>query len=140
VSKLGQAQIPKPGKEEKRPLGIPIMRDRATQCLIKFGLEPEWEACFEPNSYGFRPGRAAQDAKEAIFNAIRYQPKYVVDAKRAGCFDNISHPALLAKLSSFPALRRMVKAWLQAGIFDEEGFHETMKGTPQGGGSHLLYS
>jgi RNA-directed DNA polymerase len=125
--------IPKPGKEEKRPLGIPVMMDRATQCLIKLGLEPEWEAHFEPNSYGFRPGRAAQDAKEAIFNAIRYQPKFVVDADIAGCFDNISHPALLAKLSSFPALRRMIKAWLKAGILDEEGFHETIKGTPQGG-------
>jgi len=46
------------------------MLDRAHQCLIKLALEPEWEARFEPNSYGFRPGRCAQDAKEAIFNAI----------------------------------------------------------------------
>ncbi len=64
------------------------MADRAHQCLIKLALEPEWEARFEPNSYGFRPGRCAQDAKEAIFNAIRFQPKYVLDADIAGCFDN----------------------------------------------------
>src|SRR6266566_8724690 len=89
--------IPKPGKVEKRGLGIPIMVDRAHQCLIKLALEPEWEAHFEPNSYGFRPGRCAQDAKEAIFNAIRFQPKYVLDADIAGCFDNISHAALLHK-------------------------------------------
>jgi RNA-directed DNA polymerase len=82
--------IPKPGKTEKRPLGIPVMQDRAQQCLIKLALEPEWEARFEPNSYGFRPGRCAQDAKEAIFNAIRWQPKFVLDADIAGCFDHTS--------------------------------------------------
>ena len=125
--------IPKPGKVEKRGLGIPIMVDRAHQCLIKLALEPEWEAHFEPNSYGFRPGRCAQDAKEAIFNAIRFQPKYVLDADIAGCFDNISHAALLHKLHSYPAVRRVIKAWLKAGILDEDGFHETIKGTPQGG-------
>ncbi len=125
--------IPKPGKVEKRGLGIPIMVDRAHQCLIKLALEPEWEAHFEPNSYGFRPGRCAQDAKEAIFNAIRFQPKYVLDADIAGCFDNISHAALLHKLHSYPAVRRVIKAWLKAGILDDDGFHETIKGTPQGG-------
>jgi RNA-directed DNA polymerase len=50
--------IPKPGKTEKRPLGIPTIRDRAEQALAKQALEPEWEAQFEPNSYGFRPGRS----------------------------------------------------------------------------------
>ncbi len=66
--------IPKPGKDEKRPLGIPVMRDRAVQALAKAALEPEWEAKFEGNSYGFRPGRGAHDAIEAIFNQIRYKP------------------------------------------------------------------
>src|SRR5664280_874194 len=47
--------IPKPGKDEKRPLGIPVMLDRAHQALVKLALEPQWEARFEPNSYGFRP-------------------------------------------------------------------------------------
>ena len=58
--------IPKPGKTEKRPLGIPTLVDRASQALTKMALEPEWEARFEPNSYGFRPGRGCQDAIEAI--------------------------------------------------------------------------
>src|SRR5687767_12569414 len=62
--------IPKPGKDEMRPLGIPVMADRARQALAKLALEPEWEAKFEPNSYGFRPGRSCHDAIEAIFNAI----------------------------------------------------------------------
>ena len=60
--------IPKPGTEEKRPLGIPTMKDRALQALVKLALEPEWEARFEPNSYGFRPGRACHDAIAAIFD------------------------------------------------------------------------
>jgi RNA-directed DNA polymerase len=59
--------IPKPGKDEKRPLGIPTMYERARQCLAKFALEPEWEARFEVNSYGFRPGRSCHDAIAAIF-------------------------------------------------------------------------
>ena len=58
--------IPKAGKHEVRPLGIPVMEDRAKQALVKLAMEPEWEAKFEPNSYGFRAGRAAHDAIEAI--------------------------------------------------------------------------
>ncbi|MCF2145592.1 reverse transcriptase N-terminal domain-containing protein [Desmonostoc muscorum LEGE 12446] len=77
--------IPKPGTEEKRPLGIPTMYDRATQALVKLALEPEWEARFEPNSYGFRPGRSCHDAIEAIFKAIKCKAKYVLDADIAKC-------------------------------------------------------
>jgi retron-type reverse transcriptase len=54
--------------------------NRAAQTLVRLAQEPEWEARFEPNSYGFRPGRSTHDAIETIFNAIRYQPKYVLDA------------------------------------------------------------
>lgn len=57
VKPIRRVWIPKPGKTEKRPLGIPVMRDRATQALVKMAIEPEWEAKFEGNSYGFRPGR-----------------------------------------------------------------------------------
>jgi RNA-directed DNA polymerase len=69
--------IPKPGKREMRPLGIPTMYDRALQALVKMALEPEWEAKFEPNSFGFRPGRSCHDAIEAIYGAIKQKPKYV---------------------------------------------------------------
>jgi RNA-directed DNA polymerase len=67
--------IPKPGKDEQRPLSIPTIYDRARQALVKQALEPEWEAKFEPNSYGFRPGRSVHDAIGAIYSAINKQPK-----------------------------------------------------------------
>jgi RNA-directed DNA polymerase len=125
--------IPKPGTEEKRPLGIPTMYDRALQALVKVALEPEWEARFEPNSYGFRPGRGAHDAIEAIFLAIRYKPKYVLDADIAKCFDRINHDALLTKVNTFPTLRRQIKAWLKSGVIDSGQISQTTEGTPQGG-------
>ncbi len=65
---LRRVWIPKPGKAEQRPLGIPVMFDRACQALAKAALEPQWEAKFEANSYGFRPGRGAHDAIGAIFS------------------------------------------------------------------------
>jgi RNA-directed DNA polymerase len=110
--------IPKPGTEEKRGLGIPVMRDRALQALVKLGLEPEWEARFEPNSYGFRPGRGCHDAIQAIRGSIKFMPKYVLDADIAKCFDRINHQALLDKLSTFPTLRRLIKSWLKAGVME----------------------
>ncbi len=73
-----------------RPLGIPTMRERAVQALAKMALEPEWEAKFEANSYGFRPGRSCHDAIGAIFNGIRQTPKFVFDADIKGCFDHAS--------------------------------------------------
>ena len=123
--------IPKPGKDEKRPLGIPTMKDRARQALAKMALEPEWEAVFEPNSYGFRPGRSCHDAIEQIYTAMRKE-KYVLEADIKGCFDNIAHEALLDKIND-PELRPILKKWLKAGIMDQGVFQETEQGTPQGG-------
>jgi RNA-directed DNA polymerase len=125
--------IPKPGKAEKRPLGIPVMHERAKQALVKISLEPEWEAVFEANSYGFRPGRSCQDAIEAIYNNIRYKQKFVLDADIKGCFDNIDQEALLKKLQTFTAMRHVIKAWLKAGVLDGVEFSPTEMGTPQGG-------
>jgi len=125
--------IDKPGTDEKRPLGIPTMYDRALQALVKLALEPEWEARFEPNSYGFRPGRSCHDAIGAIFNAIRYKAKYVLDADIAKCFDRINHGELLKKLNTFPILRRQIKSWLKSGVTDGGQLFPTSEGTPQGG-------
>ena len=127
--------IPKPGKKEKRPLGIPTMRDRAVQALVKAAIEPEWESKFEGNSYGFRPGRGAHDAVEAIFNQIRYKPKFVLDADISKCFDKINHKKLLNKLNTFPKLRRQIRAWLRAEICDfvKHERNSNDEGTPQGG-------
>ena len=127
--------IPKPGRDEKRPLGIPVMKDRAAQALAKAALEPEWEAKFEENSYGFRPGRSTHDAIQAIFNQIRYKSKFVLDADIAKCFDQIDHQKLLAKINTSPTFRRQIKAWLKAEIVDFVEHERTpnRKGTPQGG-------
>lgn len=125
--------IPKPGKQEKRPLGIPVLVERARQMLAKFALEPEWEAKFEPNSYGFRPGRSVHDAIDAIYLSIKHKDKYVLDADIAGCFDNINQEMLLKKLATYPQLTHAIKAWLQAGAIEKEFFVETRAGTPQGG-------
>ncbi len=124
--------IPKPGRDEKRPLGIPTMYDRAMQSLHKIALEPEWEARFEPNSYGFRPGRSAHDAIYQIYVSINRKPKYVLDADIAKCFDQISLMALLEKIGKYHGLK-LIKRWLKAGVMDSEQFQETVEGTPQGG-------
>ncbi|WP_333218043.1 MULTISPECIES: group II intron reverse transcriptase/maturase [unclassified Microcoleus] len=125
--------IPKPGTNESRPLGIPTMYDRALQAVVKAALEPEWEAKFEPNSYGFRPGRSCHDAIGAIFDSIRYKAKYVLDADIAKCFDCINHKALLDKINTYPRLRKQIKSWLKSGVLDQGEIFPTIEGTPQGG-------
>ena len=129
--------IPKAGNRAKlRPLGIPVIADRCHQGRVRAALEPEWEARFEPKSYGFRPGRGCHDALTAIFTVCRGpQAKRVwaLDADLAAAFDKIDHSQLLDALGSFPA-RDMVRAWLKAGVFEAgKGFAPTEEGTPQGG-------
>ena len=136
ASLVKKVWISKPGKLEKRPLGIPTIQDRAKQALAKLALEPEWEARFEPNSYGFRPGRSSHDAIEAIFSHLRHETnKLVYDADIRKCFDNINHDALIAKLNTFPLMERQIIAWLKAGIMDEYSNtpRSNLTGTPQGG-------
>lgn len=119
---------------KKRPLGIPTIKDRAIQAIVKNALEPYWEAIFEATSYGFRPGRGCHDALQKIFLIARPNKtlKWVVDADIKGCFDNISHEQLLTTIGNFPA-RRLIKAWLKAGYIDNNVFYSTESGTPQGG-------
>src|SRR5262249_5713658 len=112
---------------------IPTLRDRAAQTLVRLALEPEWEAQFEPNSFGFRPGRSTHDAIEMVFTAICKKPKYVLDADIAACFDRIDHAALLAKLRTAPTLRQAIHGWLKAGVRDGGAWFPTETGTPQGG-------
>jgi len=126
--------IPKPGnQQEKRPLGIPVIRDRAEQAVVKLALEPEWEAKFEAQSYGFRPGRGCHDAIGAIFASIALQPKFVLDADIRKCFDRIDHKYLLEKLNTFPLVRRKIQQWLKAGAMEGDVFYPTDRGTQQGG-------
>ena len=143
----GQAQAvrrtwsPKPGKTEKRPLGIPTIKDRSKQALAKLALEPEWEAIFEPNSYGFRPGRSALDAIEPLFLSLHHNtPKWIYDADIQKGFDQINHDALVEKLNTFPLMKKQITAWLKAGVMEgyanaqkQKQVSERTMGTPQGG-------
>lgn len=128
---IRRTYVPKPNGE-LRPLGIPTMANRALQCLVKLALEPEWEARFEANSYGFRPGRSAHDAIGAIFIGIRLKPKYVLDADIEKCFDRIDREALLTKLSAIEPITRLIRGWLKAGIVDEGETLYPEEGVPQG--------
>jgi RNA-directed DNA polymerase len=126
--------IPKPGTEEKRPLGIPTIIDRAKQALTRFALEPQMEALFESHSYGFRPGRKANDATWLIRHKLKYGSMWVYDADIKKCFDRISHTTLIDKISTSTSVKNQIKAWLEAGIFEKgEAFPPQGIGTPQGG-------
>jgi len=129
--------IPKASNRAKlRPLGIPVIMDRCHQQRVRNALEPEWEARFEPRSYGFRPGRGCQDAISAIYNVCKGPSPartWALDADLAAAFDRIDHDHLLGSLGSFPA-RDMIAGWLKAGVFEAgKGFAPTEEGTPQGG-------
>jgi len=129
--------IPKASNPAKlRPLGIPVILDRCHQARVRNALEPEWEARFEPKSYGFRPGRSCQDAIGAIYASCHgplAQRLWALDADLAAAFDKISHDRLLSAIGSFPA-REMIRDWLKAGVFEPgKGFAPAEDGTPQGG-------
>jgi len=120
---------------KKRPLGIPVIADRVRQAQVVNALEPEWEARFEPKSYGFRPGRGCHDAIQCIFataNGKTARRRWVLDADLAAAFDRIDHSHLLSQLGTFPA-RELVKRWLKAGVIEQGRFASTEEGAPQGG-------
>jgi RNA-directed DNA polymerase len=116
-----------------RPLGIPTVKDRIVQAVVKLALEPEWESRFEANSYGFRPGRSAHDAMQAIWIGLNQDgaSEWIVDADISGCFDNIDHQALLSRIA--PHFHEVVRRWLCAGVVELSNLKETTAGTPQGG-------
>jgi len=127
--------IPK-SSGKKRPLGIPTVKDRVMQNIVKNYLEPEWEAVFEANSYGFRAGRSCQDAIEMVFkklnNGITGKHKWVLDADIKGCFDNLDSRSILNSIKSLPR-GDLIKEWMKAGYVYEGIKHPTETGTPQGG-------
>ena len=119
---------------KKRPLGIPTVRDRVAQAIVKNSLEPEWEAVLEPNSYGYRCGRSCHDAIQQCFARLKGRPnfdRWVLDADLKGFFDNIAHESILTMIDSYPK-RKLIKGWLKAGFIDRGTYNPTDTGTAQG--------
>jgi RNA-directed DNA polymerase len=115
-----------------RPLGIPTIKDRVIQGVIKTAIEPSFEATFEPNSYGFRPAHSTHDAMDDIFKCLAKKQKWVLDADIKGCFDNIDHKHLLSLIDGKVA-KATIKQWLKAGVMENQKFQASDIGTPQGG-------
>jgi group II intron reverse transcriptase/maturase len=130
--------IDKPGKPEKRPLGIPVIKDRVIQMATKLVIEPIFETNFLACSYGFRPGRSAHHAVVAIRAAIGLNRRYVViDADIRSFFDRICHDLMLTLLKrriSDPRVLKLIRGWLEAGVMEDGEYVESNGlGTPQGG-------
>jgi RNA-directed DNA polymerase len=124
---------------KQRPLGIPTDRDRVAQMAATLVLEPIFEADFHPCSYGFRPGRRAQDAIAEIHHLASGSRAYhwVFEADITACFDEISHSALMDRVRRRVGDKRvlaLVKSFLKAGILSKDlGYRDNVTGTPQGG-------
>ncbi len=132
-----RAWIAKPGSREKRPLGIPAVRDRIVQGALRHVLEPIFETDFAEHSYGFRPGRGAKDALRRVDTLLKAGHVWVVDADLKSYFDTIPHDRLLARIKARVADGRvlaLVGSFLRAGVLEEaKGWQPTERGTPQGG-------
>jgi len=129
--------IPKDAKGTKfRPLGIPAVRDRVAQEVLRRLLNPIFEAKFHDHSYGFRPGRSCHEAVEKVLELGRQGYRYVLDADISGCFDNLSHSAIMRELSDVVAdgnILGLVEKFLRAGVMEGGKIRPTRVGTPQGG-------
>lgn len=131
-SPLKRVWIPKPGRKEQRPLGIPTMLDRAMQALFLLALEPVIESTSDPKSYGFRPDRSSTDAMVELHKLLSREvaPVWILEGDIKGFFDNINHDWLGHHV---PMDKVILRKWLSAGVIDRGQFAVTKAGTPQGG-------
>lgn len=138
-----RVMIPKADGGE-RSLGIPTVRDRVVQRAAKLVLEPIFEANFEPNAYGYRPGREALDAVQEVNESIRRGESHVVDADLSKYFDTIPHRELMksvARRITDRKMLRLIKMWLKAPVEEKDergrtvrtGGKKSSESTPQGG-------
>lgn len=128
--------IPKPGTDEKRPLGIPAVRDRVVQAALKHVMEPIFERDFAAQSYGFRPGKRAQDALSRVEELLRQGKQWIVDADLKGYFDTIPQDKLMGLIRKRIRDGRvlgLVEQFLKAGVIDQGQWSASDSGTPQGG-------
>jgi RNA-directed DNA polymerase len=127
--------IPKPGSSEKRPLGIPTVRDRVVQAALRNVLEPIFEKDFAEHSYGFRPGRGCKDALRQVDTLLKEGYTYVVDADLKSYFDTIPHRGLVSLLRekiSDARVLDLIEAFLKQKIMDTTNHWTPERGTPQG--------
>lgn len=128
--------IPKPGTNEKRPLGIPTGRDRIVQTALRMVIEPIFEHRFAEHSYGFRPGRGCKDALRRVQTLLNEGHPWIVDADLKACFDTIPKDRLMSRVEERIADRRvlaLIQGYLAQGVMEELTLHEpTERGTPQG--------
>lgn len=119
----------KPDNIKLRPLGIMTIKDRVMATIVSFALTARWEAIFEPNVMGFRPGRNTQDALERIYHELDKKNRVILDADLSGFFDNIKHDIILKRLNEFS---QIVYRCLRAGIIENGRLRKTTKGVVQG--------
>lgn len=130
-----RTEIPKPGSREKRPLGIPTIRDRVVQTALRDVIEPIFDRDFAEHSYGFRPGRGCQDALQRVDTLLEAGYVYVVDADLKSYFDTIPHDRLLERIGekiSDGRVLAMIEAFLKQGVMDGLREWTPEEGSPQG--------
>ena len=134
---LRRVYIPKgPGTTKLRPLGIPVVRDRVAQEVIRRLLAPVFEPQFHTHSYGFIPGRSCHQAIERVLELHGQGYRVVLDADIQGFFDNLDHRIIMAAVAAEVAdgnILDLVEKFLTAGVMEEGAFRRTVMGTPQGG-------
>jgi len=133
-----RVEIPKPGTNKKRPLGIPTMKDRCVQTLLKMLMEPIWEADFFYFSNGFRPGRCTMDCVQPLYMLFNTTTGYrwVIEGDIKACFDRIPHDKLVAEVArriADPHILKLIRSFLTSGIMDHGKLAPSEEGTPQGG-------